>query len=332
MVVTQSAPIPARRSSGRRGLVDSSTIGLLLGVLLAGSASLGAEQREARPSIPQLKKLSVEELMALQVTLVSRNEERLGSAAAAVSLVTSEDIRRSGATTVPEVLRLVPGLHVARQTASLWVVASRGFSSINSEKLLVLSDTRSIYTPLFSGVLWDVQDTLLQDIDRIEVVRGPGATLWGSNAVNGVISITTKSAKDTQGLYLETSAGGEEQAIVAARYGGRISDRAYYRVYGKYFNRDRTFAVDRNSPDDWQLGHGGFRVDWDPTARDAVTVQGNAYRGQVGQIAPSIAIAGRQGPDGPLRVRTAGGHVLARWRRTLSQESDLQVRAYYDRT
>lgn len=333
MDVTQSnptVPILARRSSG--GVVDSSTLGLLLGVLLACSASLGAEQRDARPSIPQLKKLSVEELMALQVTLVSRTEERLGSAAAAVSLVTNEDIRRSGATTLPEVLRLVPGLHVARQTASSWVVASRGFSSINSEKLLVLSDTRSIYTPLFSGVLWDVQDSLLHDIDRIEVVRGPGATLWGSNAVNGVINITTKSAKDTQGLYLETSAGDEEHAIVAARYGGRISDRAYYRVYGKYFDRDETFGIDHTSPDDWQLGHGGFRVDWDPKARDAVTVQGNAYRGRVGQIAPSIAIAGRQGPDGPLRVRTAGGHVLARWRRTLSQESDLQLRAYYDRT
>ncbi|MGH9373524.1 MAG: TonB-dependent receptor plug domain-containing protein, partial [Vicinamibacterales bacterium] len=223
-----------------------------------------------RPSVPELKKLSVEELMALRVTSVSRTLERLGDAAAAVSIVTAEDIRRSGATTVPEALRLVPGLHVARQTSSAWVVASRGFSSINSEKLLVLSDTRSIYTPLFSGVLWDVQDYLLQDIERIEVIRGPGATLWGSNAVNGVINITTKSARDTQGIYLETSAGNEEHASLSARYGGRIADRTYYRVFGKYFDRDGTFAPALTSPDDWRAGHAGFRVDWDSTARDTV--------------------------------------------------------------
>src|SRR4029453_13647697 len=119
----------------------------------------------------------------------------------------NEDIRRSGATSIPEALRFVPGIHVARRNSNSWAVSSRGFSSITSEKLLVLSDTRSIYTPLFSGVFWDVQDYLMQDVDRIEVIRGPGAALWGSNAVNGVINITTKSAKETQGFYAETSAG-----------------------------------------------------------------------------------------------------------------------------
>jgi iron complex outermembrane receptor protein len=138
-----------------------------------------------------LKRLSIEELMDIEVTSVSRTAESLGSAAAAVSVLTNQDIHRSGATTIPEVLRGVPGLHVARRNSNSWAVSSRAFSSINSEKLLVLSDTRSIYTPLFSGVQWDVQDYLLQDIERIEVIRGPGASLWGSNAVNGVINITT---------------------------------------------------------------------------------------------------------------------------------------------
>jgi iron complex outermembrane receptor protein len=183
-----------------------------------------AQGRDSATTISELKKLSVEQLLDVEITSVSRAEERLGGAAAAVTVVTNEDIRRSGATTIPDALRTVPGIHVARQTSNIWALSSRGFSSVNSEKLLVLSDTRSIYTPLFSGVLWDVQDYLLQDVDRIEIIRGPGATLWGSNAVNGVINITTKSAKDTQGLYAETSGGTEEHAAVAARYGGHRYD------------------------------------------------------------------------------------------------------------
>jgi iron complex outermembrane receptor protein len=233
---------------------------------------------------------------------------------------------------VPEALRLVPGLHVARQSSSSWVVAARGFSSINSEKLLVLSDTRSVYTPLLSGVVWDVQNYLMQDIDRIEVVRGPGATLWGSNAVNGVISITTKSARDTQGLYAETSGGAEDRFSVAARYGASISDRMFYRVFGRYFDRSATLRQVAGSPDDWQAGHAGFRLDWEATPRDAVTVQGDVYRGDVGQLGPSIIVQGRPGPDGPLRAGVGGGNVLGRWRRKVRSSSELQLRAYYDRT
>jgi iron complex outermembrane recepter protein len=279
-----------------------------------------------------LKKLSVEELMVLDVTSVSRVEEKLRGAPAAVTIVTAEDIRRSGATIGPQALRLVPGLHVARRSSSSWVVAARGFSSVNSEKLLVLSDTRSIYTPLVSGVFWDTQNYLLQDIDRIEVVRGPGATLWGSNAVNGVISITTKSAKDTQGLYVETSGGTEERFSVATRYGASINDRAFYRVFGRYFDRTASVRAGGGDADDWQTGHAGFRLDWDVTARDSVTVQGDLYRGDVGQVAPSISVTGRPSPEGPLRALVGGGNVLSRWRRKLTASSELQLRAYYDRT
>jgi iron complex outermembrane receptor protein len=290
-----------------------------------------AQTVAAPPSIGELKRLTVEQLMSIEVTSVSKSPEPVGDAAAAVTVVTNEDIRRSGATTVPEALRFVPGIHVARQTASTWAVSARGFSSVNSEKLLVLTDTRSLYTPLFSGVFWDVQDYLLQDIDRIEVIRGPGATLWGSNAVNGVINITTKNARDTQGFYTKTSVGAEERASVAARYGGRVGDGVYYRIFGKYFDRDSTFAVDRQSEDDWQAGHMGFRLDGGGS-RDALTVQGDVYRGTVGQLAPAVTVIGRPGPAGRLQVRASGGNLLGRWKRTLSDGSDLQLRVYYDRT
>jgi iron complex outermembrane recepter protein len=327
-------PLPHGSSSRTARTASRYSLGFFLLVCSFGIAPAPsmAQEPEEQLSVAELKKLSVEELMGLQVTSVSRNEERLGSAAAAVSIVTAEDIRRSGVRNLPEVFRMVPGLHVARQSSSAWVVASRGFSSINSEKLLVLSDTRSIYTPLLSGVFWDVQDYILQDIERIEVIRGPGATLWGSNAVNGVVNITTKSARNTQGLFVETITGSEDHANVAARYGGRISDRAYYRVSGKYFNRDGTFAPRAASSDDWQSGRGGFRVDWDATASDAVTLQGDIYSGDIGQLAPSVSIVGREGPQGRLRVGISGGNLLGRWHRTMSRESDVQLRVYYDRT
>src|SRR5262249_29006752 len=160
-------------------------------------------------------------------------------------------------------------------TANAWAVSSRGFSSINSEKLLVLSDTRSIYTPLYSGVFWNVQDYLLQDIDQIEVVRGPGATLWGSNAVNGVINITSKHAKDTQGLAVETSGGSQERFARATRSGGQFASRGYYRVFGQYVDRDSTFHPTIPRSDDWQMGHLGARADWESDARNSFTVQGD---------------------------------------------------------
>src|SRR6201991_4346379 len=174
--------------------------------LLVCSAEAAAANQDPASTTTALKHLSIEELMDIEVTSVSRTPETLSSAAAAVSVITNEDIRRSGATTIPEALRGVPGLHVARRNSDSWAVSSRAFSSINSEKLLVLSDTRSIYTPLVSGVFWDVQDYVLQDIERIEVIRGPGAALWGSKAVNGVIDITARSARDTHGALVEAGA------------------------------------------------------------------------------------------------------------------------------
>ncbi|HEX2860950.1 MAG TPA: TonB-dependent receptor [Lacunisphaera sp.] len=275
--------------------------------------------------------MSLDELLTVEVTSVSRRAEPYSDAAAALAVVTADDISRSTGTTVPELLRGVPGLHVARQNSNEWVVSARGFSSVNSEKLLVQSDTRSIYTPLFAGVFWDVQDYLLADIERIEVIRGPGAALWGSNAVNGVVNITTKSARDTHGTRLEVIAGTEERAMVAARHGGRTARGVHYRVFGKYSERDGTFAPGP-SDDDWRLGQAGFRADWSAGPSDEFTVQGSLYHGTIGQLEPAVVVIGRPGPAGELESTVAGGHILGRWRRTFSASSDLQFRAYYDRT
>ncbi len=283
-------------------------------------------------SAESLKKLSLEELMNVEVTTVSRSTERLGAAAAAVAVVTNEDIRRSGATTIAETLRGVPGLHVARRNSNTWAIAARGFSSVNSEKLLVLSDTRSLYTPLVSGVAWDVQDYLLQDIDRIEVIRGPGAALWGSNAVNGVINVITKHSRDTQDLYMEAGAGGEEEVLAGVRYGGTLGEHGFFRVFGKYSERDGTHHPGAQSDDSWDLAQLGFRSDFRLGMRDELMVQGATYDGRVGQIAPAITVIGRPGPTGQLTSDLRGGHVLARWRRTIDEQTRWRTRIYYDRT
>jgi iron complex outermembrane recepter protein len=297
--------------------------------LVLGWAASAAAQQD--PTVASLRTLSLEELGKLVVTSVSKVEEMRADAAAAVTVITSEDIRRSGATTIPGLLRLVPGLHVARQTSNIWAVSSRGFSSPSSEKLLVLTDTRSLYTPLYSGVFWDAQDLMLEDVARIEVIRGPGAALWGSNAVNGVINITTKDAAETQGLYLATSGGNEERFAVNARYGGRLGSKAYYRVSGRFSDRDSTFTTG-SQRDDWQLGRGGARIDWYASATDTVTVQGDFYGADVGRLSPSISVANRPPPAGLLRTDVSGGNVLGRWTRRSPAGSETQVRVYYDRT
>src|SRR5438270_10986636 len=187
-----------------------------------------------------LKEKSLSELMEVMVTSVSKKAEKLSEAASAVTVITQEDIRRSGVTSLPEALRLAPNLEVAQVDSHEWAISARGFNSTTANKLLVLIDGRSVYTPLFSGVFWDVQDTLLEDVDRIEIISGPGATLWGANAVNGVINIITRNAKDTQGLFVEGGGGTELRDFGGFRYGGTIASNVYYRVYGKYFDRDST--------------------------------------------------------------------------------------------
>jgi len=308
---------------------------LVVGALGAASPTLHA-QPLAADQVNQLKQLSIEQLTNVMVTSVTRAPQPLSLSAAAAAVVTSGQIEDSGAMNVPEAIRFVPGINVAQLTASQWAVSSRGFASANSPDLLVLSDGRSIYTPLFSGVFWDVQDYIMQDIDRIEVVRGPGATLWGSNAVNGVINIISKNAADTQGGWAEAGAGSEERALAAAQYGGQVDTQAgdpmYYRVFAKYQDHAPEDYPAGASSDGWDLGHVGFRTDWKADSTDNFTVQGDAYDGRIGQVIPSVNIIGVTGLISPLVVGVGGGNVLAHWQHTMSDDSDYEVRVYYDYT
>ena len=270
--------------------------------------------------------------MNMEVTSVSKKPERLMDAPAAVQVITSEDIRRSGATTLPDLLRLVPGVQVARVNSNTWAVGVRGFTSTLSRSLLVLIDGRSVYSPLFAGVYWDVLDTPLNDIERIEVIRGPGATLWGSNAVNGVINIITRSAEATQGTYASLRGGNEDQGIATGRFGGKTPGGMAFRVYGKYSDRDAEFHQGTNDYDGWNLGLAGFRADADPRDKDHLTFQGDFYTGKVGQrvvnstyTSPYFDIVE---DDGDL----SGGHVLGLWKHRVHEDSDTTLQAYIDRT
>jgi len=324
-------PLCASTRGREPGMTTRGRAALLMGALAATGPVLHA-QPLAADSVNELKRLSIDQLANVEVTSVTRGPQPLARSAAAVAVVTSGQIASSGAMNVPEAIRYVPGINVAQVTASQWAVSSRGFASVNSPDLLVLSDGRSIYTPLFSGVFWDVQDYLMDDIDRIEVVRGPGAALWGSNAVNGVINIITKSAADTQGASLEAGGGSEERALVAAQYGGETSDQAYYRVFAKYQNDAPEDYPAGASSDGWDLGHVGFRTDWKTDSADAFTLQGDAYDGRIGEVSPAINIIGRPEPVPPLVVGVGGGNVLAHWQHTMSEDSDYEVRVYYDYT
>ena len=304
---------------------------LCLVVWLASVPPLAAASPE---DVAQLTSFSLEELMDFEVTSVSKKGERLFAAAAAVFVITNEDIQRSGATTIPEALRMAPGLEVARIDGNKWAVTSRGFNSQFANKLLVLIDGRSVYTPLFSGIFWEVQDVMLEDVDRIEIIRGPGAALWGANAVNGVINIITRSSAETQGNLLVAGSGTEERAMASARTGGTIGDRGHYRAYVKYNDRDALDRPTGGAGDDRSRAlRVGFRTDWSATDRDAVTVQGDYYDGEFGQTYTLVesAIPPFTRTFG-FDVDVSGANVLARWTRTRSDTSDCTVQAYYDRT
>jgi iron complex outermembrane recepter protein len=271
-------------------------------------------------SLSALKKLSIEQLMNLQVTSVSKRPERLAQTASAIQVITREDIRRSGASSLPEALRLATNLQVAQLDSRQWAISARGFNSTTANKLLVLVDGRTVYTPLFSGVFWDVQEVPLTDIDRIEVISGPGATLWGANAVNGVINVITKDAKSTPGLLLSGGGGTELRGSGTAQYGGAMGSSVHYRLYGRGLARDQTVLPSGvGATDDWHLWQGGFRLDWDASTASRVVLQGDVYDGRIAQPTPG-------------HIAVSGGNVMAKWSRTLSDASDLAAQLYYDRT
>jgi iron complex outermembrane recepter protein len=267
-----------------------------------------------------LADLSLEQLGNIEVTSVSKRSERLSEAAASIFVITGDDIRRAGVRTLPEALRLAPNLQVARANTGSYAISARGFNNAIGNKLLVLIDGRTVYTPLFSGVFWDQQDILLEDVERIEVISGPGGALWGVNAVNGVINVITRAAGDTQGTLMALGAGNRDEGA-AVRYGGRIG-AGHYRVYGKTTEQQNTHRANGTSaPDGRQFGQVGLRADW-RDAKDSYTFQGDAYSGK-GEFVRFGALV-----IPPVTV--SGANVLARWTRQLSADSDFRVQAYLD--
>jgi iron complex outermembrane recepter protein len=318
---------------GGQAMAAGCKLALLLSLVSFLSDQCCSEETLAPKAPSQLARLSLEELLNVEISSVSKKLEPASQAPAAVFVITSDDIRRSGATVIPEVLRLAPGLSVARLNAHDWAISSRGFNDVFANKLLVLMDGRSVYTPLFSGVFWDEQDTLLEDIDRIEVVRGPGATLWGANAVNGVINIITKHAKDTQGGLLSVGGGTEEQGFASVRYGGKIGKDIHIRGYGKFFNRDESVTADgREAGDERRGGRGGFRMDWDMSKQDLFTLQGDLYAEtqSVKTTLPILTAPFSRVDDDTIRLN--GGNFLSRWTHDFSDASNLDIQFYFDRT
>jgi len=280
-----------------------------------------------------LAAMSIEDLMDIQVTSVSKKPKNLSDSAAAIFVITQEDIQQSGSTSIPELLRMVPGLSVARIDSNKWAISSRGFNSRFSDKLLVLIDGRSIYNPLYSGVYWDMKDAVLEDIERIEVIRGPGATLWGANAVNGVISIITKHAADTLGGLVAGGTGTEERAFATGRYGAMLTDGIYGRFYAKGNKRDSfELVAGGDAGDAWTSYRSGFRVDGTLSAAYNFTVQGDIYSNDMDQntvvaaVVPPYVALDKQG------AKASGGNILFTGSHYLADNSELNIQLYYDRT
>lgn len=304
---------------------------LALAALLHGPFAMAAVEPTT------LANLSLEELSNLEITSASKRGERLSDAPASVYVITADDIRRSGALSLPEALRLAPNLHVAQNNVGAYSISARGFNSLSANKLLVLIDGRSVYTPLFSGVFWDAQDVMLQDIARIEVISGPGGTLWGVNAVNGVINVITKSARDTQGGLIAAGTGNRE-TDVSARYGGVLGEDApesgnssHYRLYAKNFNRQHSRTLDgTESNDAWRMSQAGFRIDWQRPG-EQVSLQGNVYKGQRDQPQPGeIVLTGVNFNLGNIPL--SGTNLMGRWEHVLDGGSTVTFQGYYDQT
>ena len=311
---------------GRRGVARGSTaLGLILAVAaLAAPAAAEVAAVGGGPSrVEDLRNLSLDQLADIPVTSVSKRAEPLSEAPAAIYVITRDDILRSGLQRLPEILRLAPNLQVARVNSRDYVISARGLSGNRafqafSNDLLVLIDGRSVYTPLFSGVYWDMQDVPPENIERIEVISGPGATLWGANAVNGVINIITRKSADNAGLTVDLGSGSLRGGYATLEYGGG-SGPVTWRAYGRGFRAgDTETLADAKAGDHWRFGQGGFRVDWDRSAADRVTVQGDFFSGAEAQ-------------PGAYNAGISGGNVLARWTRQQQNGASVQLQAYVDR-
>ena len=334
MQVHHFARFVFQKPPGCRRLAMVSQRAVRRGRVFAGIALLACLGIPDLPAqAPDLTQKSLEDLMNIDVTSVSKKEQKTSETAAAVFVISAEDIRRSGALNIPDLLRMVPGLDVAQIDAGKWAISARGFNAQYSNKLLVLIDGRTVYNPEFAGVEWDSQNVPLDSIERIEVVRGPGAAVWGSNAVNGVINIITKSANDTQGGSVTAGGGNAGQGPDSFRYGGKARALGAYRVFAEGFHINSLPALSGgNGQDDWRLVHGGYRIDTTLTARDSLTTEGEVYQGDAGELA--YTIVSLQPPENAiltLRDRYCGWNQLARWNRTISPHSETSLQVYFDR-
>ena len=323
--------LSATGSEARAARAGRAPFGVFL-LLLAGQGTYGqSAQNAAAPQI-DLTQVSIENLMNMAVTSVSKKEQKISTAAAAIFVITQEDIRSSGARSFPDLLRMVPGVDVAQLDANIWVISVRGFADRFSDKVLVLIDGRSAYTPTSSGVYWDQQDVPLEDIERIEVIRGPGGTVWGANAVDGVINILTKNAQKTLGGLVAAGAGSGESTQELVQYGGEIGKSGAYRVFAKHFNTGNLTATDgTEAADGWHLLHGGFRSDWKLSQRDTLTVEGDLLRTSEGEtVNVVLANALPQQPTFNTRTRSAASNTLTRWTRALANASETSLQIYYD--
>jgi iron complex outermembrane recepter protein len=306
------------------------TLRLSLPLILTGLVPLGGRGQSSKAQ--DLTQISLEDLMNIQVTSVSKKEQKLARAAAAIYVITQEDIRRSGATNIPDVLRMAPGVSVAQVDANSWAISVRGFNDRYADKVLVLIDGRSVYLADTSGVFWDQQNVPLEDIERIEVIRGPGGTVWGANAVNGVINIITKSAKATQGGLI-SAGGGSDNSRGLVQYGGKAGTKGVYRAFGEHSNTNSSVtAAGNEAADGWHMFHGGFRSDWELSAQDNLTVEGDLFSTREGETLTTLfSSALPQTHTLSEKVVVDGGDILGRWRRSLSNGSEVSVQAYYDR-
>ena len=285
----------------------------------------------AAQNVPNdLSSASLEQLMQIEVTSASKKSETLSKAPAAIYVITGEAIQRGGFSSIPDALRMVPGLYVAQTNAHVWVVSARGFANSFNDKMLVLIDGRVVFSPTFGGVYWDVQDPPLEDIDRIEVIRGPGGTLWGANAVNGVINIITKNASQTQGPQVVASAGINEGYASRVRYGGSAGSSFSYRLYGTgNYWLPSGGAAGGDSFDAWTISQGGVRFDWKLNGKDTFTFDGEGYSGRVRDVTLVFSPVSEPSLTNIVTV-VKGGHVLGRWKHEFSERSSTDVVAYCD--
>ena len=302
------------------------------GALFVAFVALAAPAWPQQKALGDLTSASLEDLMNMEVVSVSKTQQKLSHTASAIFVITQEDIRRSGALNIPDLLRMAPGIDVAQINANNWAIGVRGFNDRFSNKLLVMVDGRSVYTSSFGGVFWDVLDLPLEDIERIEVIRGPGGSVWGANAVNGIINIITKKASETQGAQVTTGGGNVQQGFGTVQYGGNLGSSTKYRAYTKYLNDgDFPDALGQNGGDGWHMLRGGFRADTTLTSRDTLMVQGDLYSARESSpevILPSITSPSIVPIDFPFNL--SGGFVQGVWQHAYSAQSNTSLEMSFD--